>query len=59
MHPNNTMKLYRGAVGMTIKQSITRHRLDAAQSMLIATRSTSVFAASPAEFRKSLARRAG
>ena len=80
MHPNYAMKLYRGAVGMTIKRSITRHRLDAAQSMLIATDRAIAsiafdcgfgslssfydafqkrFAASPAEFRKSLARRAG
>jgi transcriptional regulator GlxA family with amidase domain len=31
------MQLYKRAVGFSIKQSIIRHRLDAAQSMLIAT----------------------
>ena len=37
LHPNYAMTLFKQAVGMTIKQSITRHRLDTAQSMLIAT----------------------
>lgn len=37
LHPNYAMALYKRAFGMTIKQAITRHRLDAAQSMLIAT----------------------
>ena len=37
LHPNYAMSLFRRAVGLTIKQSITRHRLDTAQSMLIAT----------------------
>ncbi len=37
LHPNYAMTLYKRAVGLTIKQSITRHRLDTAQSMLIAT----------------------
>ncbi len=37
LHPNYAMTLYRRAVGLTIKQSITRHRLDTAQSMLIAS----------------------
>jgi AraC family transcriptional regulator, melibiose operon regulatory protein len=37
LHPNYAMTLYRRAMGITIKQSITRHRLDTAQSMLIAT----------------------
>ena len=37
LHPNYAMTLYKRAFGMTIKQAITRHRLDAAQSMLIAT----------------------
>ncbi len=37
LHPNYAMALYRRAVGLTIKQAITRHRLDTAQSMLIAT----------------------
>jgi AraC family transcriptional regulator, melibiose operon regulatory protein len=37
LHPNYAMQLFRRAVGMTIKQAITRHRLDAAQSMLIAS----------------------
>ena len=31
------MSLFKRAVGLTIKQAITRHRLDMAQSMLIAT----------------------
>lgn len=37
LHPNYAMALYRRGVGLTIKQSITRHRLDTAQSMLIAS----------------------
>ena len=37
LHPNYAMTLYKRAMGLTIKQSITRHRLDTAQSMLIAT----------------------
>lgn len=37
LHPNYAMTLFRRAMGQTIKQSITRHRLDTAQSMLIAT----------------------
>jgi AraC-like DNA-binding protein/mannose-6-phosphate isomerase-like protein (cupin superfamily) len=37
LHPNYAMSLYKRAVGQSIKQSITRHRLDTAQSMLIAT----------------------
>lgn len=37
LHPNYAMQLFKRAVGMTIKQAITRHRLDAAQSMLIAS----------------------
>lgn len=37
LHPNYAMSLFRRAVGMTIKQAITRHRLDTAQSMLIGT----------------------
>ena len=37
LHPNYAMQLYKRAVGFSIKQSIIRHRLDAAQSMLIAT----------------------
>lgn len=37
LHPNYAMALYKRAFGMTIKQAITRHRLDAAQSMLIST----------------------
>lgn len=36
LHPNYAMALFKRAVGLTIKQSITRHRLDMAQSMLIA-----------------------
>ena len=35
LHPNYAMTIFRRAVGMTISQSIVRHRLDAAQSMLI------------------------
>jgi AraC-like DNA-binding protein/mannose-6-phosphate isomerase-like protein (cupin superfamily) len=37
LHPNYAMSLFKRAVGLTIKQSITRQRLDMAQSMLIAT----------------------
>jgi AraC family transcriptional regulator, melibiose operon regulatory protein len=37
LHPNYAMTLFRRAMGHTIKQAITRHRLDTAQSMLIAT----------------------
>jgi len=37
LHPNYAMALYKRSVGMSIKQSITRHRLDTAQSMLIGT----------------------
>ena len=37
LHPNYAMSLYKRATGLTIKQSITRHRLDMAQSMLIAS----------------------
>ena len=37
LHPNYAMSLYKRGLGLTIKQSITRHRLDTAQSMLVAT----------------------
>jgi AraC family transcriptional regulator, melibiose operon regulatory protein len=37
LHPNYAMSLFKRAMGLTIKQSVTRHRLDTAQSMLIAT----------------------
>ncbi len=37
LHPNYAMQLYKRAVGTSIKQSILRNRLDAAQSMLVAT----------------------
>jgi AraC family transcriptional regulator, melibiose operon regulatory protein len=37
LHPNYAMSLYKRMTGMTISQSVTRHRLDIAQSMLIAT----------------------
>lgn len=37
LHPNYAMSLYKRATGLTIKQSITRQRLDTAQSMLIAS----------------------
>jgi AraC family transcriptional regulator, melibiose operon regulatory protein len=35
LHPNYAMTLFKKAMGLTIKQSITRHRLDTAQSMLV------------------------
>jgi AraC-like DNA-binding protein len=37
LHPNYAMSLFRKAFGVTIKHALTRHRLDAAQSMLLAT----------------------
>ena len=37
LHPNYAMQLFKRAVGMSLKQALTRHRLDAAQSMLIAS----------------------
>lgn len=37
LHPNYAMSLFKRMTGMTILQSITRHRLDIAQSMLIGT----------------------
>ncbi len=37
LHPNYAMTLFRKSVGMTINQAIVRHRLDTAQSLLIAT----------------------
>lgn len=37
LHPNYAMALFKKAMGLTIKQAIIRHRLDMAQSMLIAT----------------------
>lgn len=37
LHPNYAMSLFKKAVGMTINQSIVRHRLDAARSLLVAT----------------------
>lgn len=37
LHPNYAMTLFKRAVGTTIKQSINRHRIDTARSMLIAT----------------------
>lgn len=37
LHPSYAMTLFKRSVGMSIKQSVTRHRLDTAQSMLIAT----------------------
>jgi len=78
LHPNYAMQLYRRAVGTSIKQSIIRNRLDAAQSMLVSSERPIAaiafecgfgslsnfysafdrrFSASPAEFRKALARR--
>jgi AraC-like DNA-binding protein len=37
LHPNYAMTLFKRSAGLTINQSIIRHRLDTAQSMLIAT----------------------
>ena len=37
LHPNYAMTIYRSAVGLTINQSILRHRLDTARSLLVAT----------------------
>jgi AraC family transcriptional regulator, melibiose operon regulatory protein len=37
LHPNYAMSLFKRVLGLSIKQSITRQRLDAARSMLIAT----------------------
>ncbi|KAA3515681.1 helix-turn-helix domain-containing protein [Agrobacterium rosae] len=37
LHPNYAMSVFKRAVGMTINQAIIRHRLDTAQSLLIAT----------------------
>jgi AraC-like DNA-binding protein len=37
LHPNYAMALFQRTMGLTIKQSIMRHRLDAARSMLMAT----------------------
>lgn len=37
LHPKYAMTLYKQTMGMTIKQTILRHRLDTARSMLIAS----------------------
>lgn len=37
LHPNYAMSVFKRAVGLTINQAIIRHRLDTAQSLLIAT----------------------
>ncbi len=37
LHPNYATTIFKRAVGLTINQSIVRHRLDAARSMLVAT----------------------
>ena len=37
LHPNYAISLFKRVLGLSIKQSITRQRLDAARSMLIAT----------------------
>lgn len=37
LHPNYAMSVFKRAVGLTINQAIVRHRLDTAQSLLIAT----------------------
>ena len=40
LHPNYATTIFKRGVGMSINQAIIRHRLDAAQSMLIATDNT-------------------
>ncbi len=40
LHPNYATTLFKRGVGLSINQAIIRHRLDAAQSMLIATDNT-------------------
>ena len=40
LHPNYATTIFKRGVGMSINQAILRHRLDAAQSMLIATDNT-------------------
>ena len=37
LHPNYAMTVFKRTVGMTINQSIVRHRLDTARSMLVST----------------------
>lgn len=37
LHPNYAMTVYKNSVGMTINQSIIRHRLDTAQALLISS----------------------
>lgn len=37
LHPNYAIMLFKRLLGLSIKQSITRHRLDAAQSMMVST----------------------
>ena len=37
LHPNYAMTIFKRSVGISINQAIIRHRLDTAQSMLIAT----------------------
>jgi AraC-like DNA-binding protein len=37
LHPNYAMGIFKRTVGITINQSIVRHRLDTAQSLLIST----------------------
>lgn len=37
LHPNYAMVLFRRAFGLTLKNALTRHRLDAAQSLLLST----------------------
>ncbi len=37
LHPNYAMTIFKRSVGLSINQAIIRHRLDTAQSMLIAT----------------------
>ncbi|MBB5575494.1 helix-turn-helix domain-containing protein [Rhizobium paranaense] len=37
LHPNYAMSIFKKAVGLTINQAITRHRLDTAQSLLISS----------------------
>jgi AraC family transcriptional regulator, melibiose operon regulatory protein len=37
LHPNYAMTVYKSAMGISIKQAIIRHRMDTAQSLLIAS----------------------
>ncbi|MBB4571593.1 helix-turn-helix domain-containing protein [Rhizobium leucaenae] len=37
LHPNYARSIFKKAVGLTVNQAITRHRLDTAQSLLISS----------------------